>query len=192
MRRLLPLLSGLLACEAPRPDTGGDTGEAPVLVVEIGAGERSFEPLQPGDSQQMVHGPQGGWHMLGSVRVTGFQPVIEVHYTITALEQDDALVSDNNYRVKALQDPEVEGRYFYPGMYGYLDVSTLAEGELNTPPELLSYQRVRYEMTVSDTDSNSASASLELVAEPDPDDLDKVPPPGARLPRWTPAGPRLP
>ena len=35
----------------------------------IGTGEYAWESISTGDEITMVHGPQGGWHILGSVRI---------------------------------------------------------------------------------------------------------------------------
>jgi hypothetical protein len=56
--RLLPL--ALLACT-----------RAPVL--EIGTGELDFESLADGDDVQVIRGPQGGYHILGSLRMRGIE-----------------------------------------------------------------------------------------------------------------------
>jgi hypothetical protein len=52
----------LLACAAP--GKGGDDpclpGDGPTLTV--GTGELAFEPVAAGDTVELVHGPQGGFH----------------------------------------------------------------------------------------------------------------------------------
>lgn len=145
------------------------------MLVEVGTGERSFEPLAEGAEVVMVHGPQGGWHMLGSARLTGLGEVVRIHYTITDLDSG-VVVSDNNYRVALLmEDDGVRG--YYPGMYGYLDVAALESGELDTPPELLAGHRVRMRMevegeAVDGEEPATASGEIEVTAAPDPKDVD--------------------
>lgn len=136
--------------------------------IEIGSGESEWSALSDGDAVTMVHGPQGGWHMLGSVWATNVDQIVEIDFTIT-VEETGALVSDNSYRVALVPEDDCAG--YFPGMYGYLAVSGLAEGTLDTPPELLSYQNVVMAMTVTDADGRTASASRTVLAEPDPVDV---------------------
>ena len=56
------MLLGLLGCTPVEPD------------LELGAGDIAFEPLDNGDPIDVIHGPQGGFHVLGSVRVNGIDP----------------------------------------------------------------------------------------------------------------------
>lgn len=162
--RVALALVGLAAC------TGDDTDFGEATIV-IGTGAYDWEDLGEGDSLVMIHGQQGGWHMLGSAWVEGSTEIVEIHYTITA--RGDTIVSDNLYRVALF--PEGEGVGSYTGMYGYLEVSALAECELDTPPELLSYETVTLRMDVTDEEGRTGSASVSVVAEPDPKDLDMVP-----------------
>lgn len=148
---------------------------SPEPWIEIGGGETRWQPLAEGADHEMVHGPQGGWHMLGSVRAVGFEEVLRVRFQITVPDRDDAMVSDNLYAVQALVDPMTPSILTYPGMYGYLEVGVLAEGELDTPPELLSGLPVVLWMEVTDDRGRQAEDSVEVTAAPDPDDLDMVP-----------------
>ena len=65
MRALLvPLLLLAAGCEPERCRSEGGT-------VELGTGEAGFEPLADGDTLGWVAGPQGGFHVYGSVRTQG-------------------------------------------------------------------------------------------------------------------------
>lgn len=161
----LPIALLLAACDPAEP----------LPFIEVGGGETRFEPLAEGQPHTIVHGPQGGWHMLGSVRTHGFDEIVSIRFVIEAVEMDGAVVSDQYYRVQCIEDPDDPDALYYPGLYGYLDVEALAQGELDTPPELLSYQQVRLQMIVDDTLGHQAQASVQVQAEPDPDDLDMVP-----------------
>jgi hypothetical protein len=61
----MPLLVGglLAACVEPVPTDP---------AVSLGTGELAFEPLAEGGDLAVVHGPQGGYHVVGSVRARGF------------------------------------------------------------------------------------------------------------------------
>ncbi len=161
-------------------DTGGhgavtdDTGTGPEACtdlparVEIGTGDSTFEALVEAEPVVMVHGPQGGWHMLGSVRTHSMHNIIEVHYTVTDVESG-VRVSDNNYRVAVVEDGECTG--YYPGMYGYLDVADLATEVATRPPEVLGYKLVDIQMTVTDYEGREVTEILRVTAQPDPVDL---------------------
>ncbi|MBL8615169.1 MAG: hypothetical protein JNM72_06130 [Deltaproteobacteria bacterium] len=141
-------------------------GEA--AVVEVGTGAAAFEPFGDPATAVMVHGPQGGWHMLGSLRVTGLQQIVSVRYTVTH-QASGVVVADNQYRVGMLYDADTcVGSY--PGMYGYLNVAEMVDGEADTPPELLSWQPV--ELCLEVDDGARAGAACGVVeAVPDPMDL---------------------
>ena len=77
------LAHALLACggdsmppdpDAGRADVPGVDSFAPGARVELGTGEDAFEPIMDGETLQFIRGPQGGWHFLGSVRVSGLEP----------------------------------------------------------------------------------------------------------------------
>lgn len=167
----------LTACwfQQPPTETGlsvGDSGDpcfrdAPTL--EIGSGEVTWETLQAGDPVTMVHGPQGGWHILGSARVAHTDAIVRINFSIT-VQESGAVIADNTYTVQMIMDADCEG--YYPGMYGYLDVSALAEGELDTPPELLSETPVVLHMRVEDLNGRSTTAQLDVIAMPDPMDVE--------------------
>lgn len=43
-------------------------------VALLGTGELAWEPLAEGDDLTVIRGPQGGYHVLGSVRTAGLVP----------------------------------------------------------------------------------------------------------------------
>lgn len=167
------LLFLLLGCPAGNDLAGscGDTGACAceAASVEVGGGDVEFVPLTDGVEATMVHGPQGGWHILGGARMSNFSPIVRIHYTVT-VEATGAIVADNNYRVEMRTDGECSG--YYTGMYGYLDVRELAEGDLDTPPELLAGQELRLTMDVADELGAAASDSLLVIAALDPMDVE--------------------
>ena len=143
--------------------------QAPHLV-EVGTGERDFQTLAQGDQVVMVHGPQGGWHMLGSMQATHMTEIVSAHFVITHLDSG-VVVADNTYRVATVYDSETCVGY-YPGMYGYLYVEPLADGEADTPPELMAYADVEFCMEVTDQEDRVESDCRVVVAVPDPIDLE--------------------
>jgi len=63
------LLTLLLGCGLSE-----DTGEAVAPQAELGTGEWEWADLLDGDEIPVIQGPQGGFHLLGSVRVRGLEP----------------------------------------------------------------------------------------------------------------------
>ncbi len=174
---VLPLLGG---CGDKDDDTSGPPGgrdssePAPAGCfdhdpdIEVGTGAASFVSLNEGDPVVMVHGPQGGWHLLGSVRAWNMTDVVQIHFLVT-VEETGAVVADNSLYVQMIREEECLG--VYPGMYAYLNVTALADGDRDTPPELLAYQRLVFTATVTDQDGREVTASLPITATPDPSDL---------------------
>ena len=80
------LVALLGACSSHGGDSASDAARAecetaaPTAVV--GTGEYAWEPLEPGNEITMVHGPQGGWHILGSVRIDAMYENVEIRYTM--------------------------------------------------------------------------------------------------------------
>lgn len=142
--------------------------------VRVGTGEDGFEPIEDGAPITMVHGPQGGWHMLGSVQTSHLSQIVQVHFTVEHLASG-VIIADNTYRVATIYD-EAACSGVYPGMYGYLSVGELEDGELDTPPELLSYESVEFCMEATDQQGGSAQDCLVVTAVPDPMDVEE---PGA-------------
>ena len=141
------MLLFLLACTPSIDDTAGQicTDLTPSLIV--GTGERDFETLDVGEEVIMVHGPQGGWHMLGSIQLFNTFPIVEIDFTITDV-QSGTVVSSNYYRVGLLMEDDCNG--YYPGMYGYLNVQAMAQEDMDTPPELLGGHELEMEMKSND------------------------------------------
>ncbi|MFN7145228.1 MAG: hypothetical protein ACK4YP_15750 [Myxococcota bacterium] len=150
-------LPAACACDAP--------------AITIGTGDITFEPLDEGSPLTMVHGPQGGWHMLGSAKMENLLPIVRIHFTIDRVA-DGARVADMNYNVQMVAEGECGG--YFPGMYGYLDVSGIASEEADTPPELLGGAELLLSMEVTDTEGRIASDTLRVVAALDPVDAESA------------------
>jgi hypothetical protein len=166
------LLALLCACSSSQgSDSAGDAArvdcEAADPTAVIGTGEYAWEPLEPGDEITMVHGPQGGWHILGSVRIDAMYQNVEIHYTITDVASGH-VVSDNDYFVQQVPVAGCEGEVI--GRYGYLDDYAVL-GEADTPWELLACHEVTLAMSITDRMwKKTVDASIHVIAVPDPAD----------------------
>ncbi|MDP2306630.1 MAG: hypothetical protein Q8P18_11465 [Pseudomonadota bacterium] len=146
-------------CVSDDASTEEPTCSCGPATVLIGGGADSFEPVEDGDDAIIVHGPQGGWHLLGSVRVENLSEYLTIHYWIEAPELG-ATVSDNTYRVVRKADGPCAGTY--AGMFGYLSITALASGEADTPPEVLEGKELVLHMDVTDLDGVAASDELRV------------------------------
>jgi len=142
-------------CEEPEFWMGSSTGE--------------FIGLNEGDGVTMVYGPQGGWHIWGSIRTANTRDVIKIHFRIMDKETGVTVVDVTNQVALAMED-DCTG--IYTGMYGFLDVLELTEGELDTPPELLCKHALEIHMTVTDSGGRMLEKTLDVIALPDDVDLD--------------------
>ena len=152
----------------PDPDPDPEACIQPTLDVQVGTGSMSYTPLNDGDPVTLVHGPQGGWHILGSVWINHTNPIVRIHFEATT-EAEGVLISGNNYTVMLVSDGECSG--FFPGMYGYVSVMEMPGGETATPPELLGGKAVILRMTAEDEEGNIGEGQVRVVVELDPADV---------------------
>ena len=154
-------------------NSGGGVCGSDQASIEIGTGSLDYEEFSEGDPVMMVHGPQGGWHMLGAIRATNTTSIIRIAFEIRDLNSN-VFISDTDYHVMLKMDEDEECTGIYPAMFGFLDVTDLVEGELDEPAELLSYSEVEMTMSIEDhsePNPKTASASLIVTAIPDPQDV---------------------
>lgn len=170
-------LLALLAC-----DTAGDSGESgepacfdaePSVSVGASAVDADGRPIwvamADSSEQVMVHGPQGGWHILASADVRSMEQIVTLVYTVSWPARGSAELSRGVFRVMLVPN-EARCGGFYAGMLGVLDVSALAMGEADTPPELLAGEELLLRMEATDEAGRAASDSRTVIAVPDPVD----------------------
>jgi hypothetical protein len=133
----------------------------------IGDGQPVFTPLIPGQEVTIVHGPQGGWHVLASIQLANMIPFVTVEYTVDTIP-DLTRVSYNLYNIQ-IDWADCVGELV--NIFGYLEVSALEEGDLDTPPELLVGRTIRLTMKVTDVEGRTATASIDVVGKLDAIDL---------------------
>jgi hypothetical protein len=57
------------------------------IPLELGTGQASFEAVPPfGGRVELIHGPQGGYHIYGRYRFSGFAPDVYVSFRVTPAE----------------------------------------------------------------------------------------------------------
>ena len=169
---LLLALSGLLllACADPagpgqsagdKTDGTDDGTPAASCVegeprIELGTGETSFEPLEDGDPVIVVNGPQGGQHILGSLKTWNMTGIATVHFTIQRAS-DQSYVSDQVYRLQLFEEGDCAWSYI--GMYGYLGFVAAPNDD--------SFLWLDAIMRMEVTDENGRTASDEVTVVPE-------------------------
>jgi hypothetical protein len=97
---LVPWL-GLAGC------TGGGPADADVVpvdsdtsaTVELGSGQTDWETVASTDGRtELIYGPQGGYHIWGRARFQGFQPDVDVSFTVTRVDDGMVLHAPNPAR----------------------------------------------------------------------------------------------
>ena len=77
---------------------GGPDASGPLL--ELGSGQLAWEPLRPnGNRLELIHGPQGGYHVFGRVRFRGLGPDVYVSFRVTPAGGGPA-INDPGSRVR--------------------------------------------------------------------------------------------
>lgn len=144
----------------PPPDP--DPCLTETALADVGTGDREFEALTDGDDIPVIHGSQGGNHILGSLRLWHMAPIVLIHYTLTLVE-GEILFSDNLYRLQML--PEDTCQSVYIGLYGY--IGFIGEGQdPNYPVDSIMQREVRLAMTAEDTEGNTASDAVIVIPVP--------------------------
>ncbi len=82
---VVPLVFALAGCPSPKPpdDAAGDAIVA-LGTADLGTGQLAWEPLAPsGTHVELIHGPQGGYHIFGRVRFDRLGPDVYVRFRVT-------------------------------------------------------------------------------------------------------------
>jgi hypothetical protein len=164
---LLVALASSVACSgetnpvnAPR-DASSEVAvdAAPGVSVELGSGGPAWQSLPTDGSGQceIVHGPQGGYHIFGRARIHGLPP--DVYVTYRVLTADGArLLTDDRDRLRRMV-----GRGLLQTSAGLESTS----GELvilmvQGPAEVVG-QRFRFEVRVQDANGTAMTSDVREV-----------------------------
>lgn len=93
-RHLLPALAFALgvACfhcsPGPSPSDAATPGDAPIVdpSLDLGTGQSAWEPIADGDPVELIHGPQGGYHVFARIREERLGGDIQVTFRVTPAE----------------------------------------------------------------------------------------------------------
>jgi hypothetical protein len=68
------------------------------IVVELGSGQTDWETVTMDGQTELIYGPQGGYHIWGRARFQGFQPDVDVSFTVTRLDDGAVLHAPSDAR----------------------------------------------------------------------------------------------
>lgn len=92
-----PVTPADAATDVPPFDAGPD---AAASFIELGTGQLSWEPLRPsGNRLELIHGPQGGYHVFGRARFRGLGPDVYLSFRVTPAGGGPA-INDPGSRVR--------------------------------------------------------------------------------------------
>jgi len=166
--RLLPWVVPLLAlalggCRSgpTQGDAAGDVTDDASVRMELGSGQLRWEDLPPNARVELIHGPQGGWHIFGRVRFDRLGPSVAVTFRVTPLA--GAPLNDPAEPIRL-----AEGRGLVPTNGGWecsnalLVVLTGLHDE--TAAAAVVGQRFRFEATVTSVETGqSATTTREIT-----------------------------
>jgi len=152
---MVALALALAGCGGSEPDVPPE--------ATLGTGIDAFVPLTDGDIVDIVQGPQGGFHVFGSVRIRGLDPGNPDDLGDPSNPTSDFLVFQGDTRVDLDAshytqglDPTAEaGTFEMVGRLLILDIQSPAE---------LDGASLRIEVTVTDVDQRSASDQRTVTA----------------------------
>ncbi len=156
---LTPLL--LLGC-GPAPAPAGskktvDDGRTAAPTFIVGSGKDAYTATADGGTVEIIHGPQGGYHLWGAFRVTGVAPgPVSVTYVVSRDTLPATPLSSTTYEV----DPFARaGGREWAGLIGYVP---------NDQLEATAHQPVVLSMTLTDAAGTVLRDERHVVAGPVP------------------------
>jgi hypothetical protein len=169
MRQLIlfGLCLGLFGCDSVDIVAGRTCLEGDPSLV-LGTGETEWRDLSEEASITMVHGPQGGWHILTSLRLVEMGVIVNIVTQLTDISSG-VEISHNQYTLQSTPNNDCFAEIV--GLYSYLDVSALADEDNHTPPALLDGHELALEVSVTASDGLVLEESLVLIAVLDPADV---------------------
>lgn len=162
---VVPLVTLALGpCSGGEAPVDGGVADVPVgdVRIELGSGQLQWEDLPPAARVELIHGPQGGYHIFGRVRFDRLGPAVSVTFRVTPAA-GGAPLNDPVDRIRL-----AEGRGLLPANGSWecanalLVVLTTVTSQ--AAAAALVNQRFRFETTVTSSDTGqSATTTREIV-----------------------------
>ncbi|MCK6526274.1 hypothetical protein L6R50_01500 [Myxococcota bacterium] len=149
--------SYVMSCENPDPQIAGGTGE------------QAFVPVADGDAIEIIRGPQGGWHIVGSVRVANLSEFVTIDFTLTDVESGtEVSVQRSQTSLFAPYDDCIGEKLGLLGVFDPALIAPLQGGDNTlTPCDLFGGHTVRMHFSVTEAlvDSpRTLEQDLDIVA----------------------------
>ena len=162
------LLMAWMACAEPeetstKPESLGDP------LIELGTGEWEWESLEDVTEMPIIQGPQGGFHFLGSVRVSGIYPgdaknLADPNNPTTAfsvLFNGEDITMSATYTQGLEQAPSAAEPFRHEMVGRFVIVDILADEELENA-------EVELGVTVTDVFGTELHATQQVAVYPHP------------------------
>jgi hypothetical protein len=152
------LLPGCGAAPAPGSSKATvDDGRTAAPTFVVGSGKDAYAATADGSTVEIIHGPQGGYHLWGAFRVTGVAPgFVSVTYVVSRDTLPPTPLSSTTYEV----DPFARaGGREWAGLIGYVP---------NDQLEATANQPVVLSMTLTDATGAVLHDARHVVAGPVP------------------------
>jgi len=141
-------------------------------AVELGTGEIEFLPLEDGETLEIIQGPQGGFHLLGSIRTKGIEggdrsnlespdnPTIrfDVHHEEASL----IMIGPITQGLDGAPIRELPFTHQMTGRFAILDIGS---------DDVLDGETVDFSVSVLDTHGVEVTDSVTLDLVPHPNNL---------------------
>lgn len=127
--------------------------------VTLGTAAPEFVALKDGDFVELVHGPQGGWHLLLAARAEHTTSDVILRLTVDETA-NDVPVSELTYEVALFPDGECAG--VYAGIVAIVDVSELDADA--TAAEALSGRELWIRLEIEDDRGRTAVDDVLVLA----------------------------
>lgn len=165
-RSLVGLGLLLVACEGS-PVEPFDAGAPMEPTVEIGTGELEFEPIEDGQELELILGPQGGYHFLASMQVTGVEPGTRTDLNDPRNPTTEFRAWVGDTRVDLRASSYTQGLDLQPDGEGYEMIGRLLILDITSNSELAG-MATRVEVLVTDADGIMLQDDRTVVAVPSP------------------------
>ncbi len=157
---LVPLVTALACSPAPAPVDAAVDVPITGAVVELGTGQLSWEDIPPSGARvELIHGPQGGYHIFGRVRFESMGDMVTVRFRVTPVAGGAPV---NNPEDGIRLSP---GRGLLPTSRGFESASALLVvlTEIRDPTPVVG-RRFRFEALVTSADgARTVTAAREVT-----------------------------
>ncbi|MFO0557247.1 MAG: hypothetical protein U0269_04460 [Polyangiales bacterium] len=171
MRRLLRFCAALVAlsfigCGAADPsrDSGSPVDDAGNVTIpfELGTGATQWEDIAPsGQHVKLIMGPQGGYHVLGRVRFSGFNPDVNLRFRVSCTSTGQVYNNPDDVLRRRDRQGLVNTGTAWESSTAELVILT----QIRSPAEVAGHT-VRWDVTLEEAGTGrTARASREFVID---------------------------